>query len=116
MKEFISSEFLTLISTHIISCKQKSDNTEKLGDSLLVVLIKKGKKTTRGELIVVKMNYWTIQNAVILEQYKTEKMTEEVQTMEDIKKNYAKAIQELSFSQFSTLIKIVQVVESNYRG
>lgn len=77
---------------------------------------KKKKKTTGGELIAVEMNHWTMQNTVTLEQRKTEKMTEEVRAMEDIKKNYAEVIQELSVSQFSALIRTLQVVGSNYGG
>lgn len=112
----MGSEFLTPTSTRTTSRKRKSVDIEEYGDSLLEVATKKGKKATGGEMIAVEMNRWSMQNAVTLEQRRTEKMTEKVRAMEDIKKNYAKAIQELSFSQFSALVRALQVVGSNYGG
>lgn len=56
-----------------------------------------------------------MQNAVTLEQRKTEKIIKEIQAIKDIKKNYAEAIQELCLSQLSALVRALQVVRSNYR-
>lgn len=92
MKKFIGSEFLTSTSTCTINCKQKSVDIEEHSDFLLEVLTKKGKKAIRGKRIAVERNCWTMQNAITLEQRRTKKMIEKVQAMEDIKKNYAKAI------------------------
>lgn len=44
------------------------------------------------------MNCWTMQNTTILKQWKIEKITKKVYVVKDIKKNYAKVIQDLSFS------------------
>lgn len=108
-------EFLISASTCTTSCKQKSVDTEENGDFVLKTSTRKEKKATRGEIITVEMNRWIMQNAVTLEQCKTEKMIEEIQTMKDIKKNYAEAIQELCFSQLNALIRALQVMGSNYR-
>lgn len=43
-------------------------------------------------MIVVEINYQMMQNILILKQRKIEKMTEKVQAIKNIKKNYAKTI------------------------
>lgn len=82
---------------------------------MLEISTRKEKKATGGEMIAVEINRWTMQNAITLEQRKTEKMIEEIQAIKDIKKNYAETIQELSLSQLSALVRALQVVRSNYR-
>lgn len=116
MEKSMGSDFLIQTCTRTTSRKRKSVDIEEHGDSLLEVPTKKEKKAIAREMIAVEMNRWTMQNAVTLEQRRTERMTEEVRAMEDIKKNYAEAIQELSLSKFSALVRALQVVGSNYGG
>lgn len=80
------------------------------------VRTKKGKKLSGGEQIAMEMNRWTTQNAATLEQRRVEKMTEEARAMEDIKKNYAVAIQDLSLSRFSALVRGLQETGNQYGG
>lgn len=42
-------------------------------------------------------------------------MIREVWAIGNIKKNYIKVIQKLSFSQFNVFVRVLQVVRSNYR-